>query len=70
MIADPAAQPMAYADPGCAYVEPGCAYMGTVGYGPAMMMNDGSCCTTGAYDGAVIGTPTEQYVPTDPQPVE
>ena len=67
MIADPAAQPLVYAEPGCGYVEPGCGYMGsTVGYGPMIPMGDAGCCDVGAVDGGVITTP-EPYT-TDPQP--
>jgi hypothetical protein len=67
MIADPAAQPLVYAEPGCGYVEPGCGYMGTVGYGPMMPMGDAGCCTSGM-EGAVMTTPVEPYVE-QPTPV-
>jgi hypothetical protein len=70
MMAAPVQMPYAYAEPGCGFMptEASCGYMGTVGYGPTMPMEMGSCpCDVGAYDAGAASAPGETFIDPTPQ---
>jgi hypothetical protein len=67
------AQPAYYAEPDCGYMEAGCGapFMGTVGYGPSMPCDCGSCgsCDSGCCGDGGAMTPPAPEAFVQPTPV-